>query len=66
MQFYSILIFILHRFLLGKCVPLGQKMEGGLKKSDLFTGVQWPLIHILLINASIVYDTELSEYLVLL
>ena len=66
MQFYSILVSILHRFPPGKWVPLGQKMVGGSKKSDLFTGVQWPLIRILLINASIIYDTALSEDLVLL
>ena len=63
MQFYSIIISILHRFPPGKWVPLGQTMEGGSKKSDLFTGVHWPLIHILLINASIIYDTALSNYL---
>ena len=36
-----------------------------IKNYDLFTISQWPLIHILLINASIIYDTALSEDLVL-
>ena len=41
-------------------------MEGGSKNADFFTGVQWPLLHILLINESIISDTALSEDLVML
>ena len=41
-------------------------MEGGSKKSDLFTAVHWPLIHIFLINTYIIYDTASSTELVLL
>ena len=37
-----------------------------LKNSDFFTGIQWRLFHILLINASIISDIALSEELVLL
>ena len=66
MQFYSILVSILHRFPPGKWVPLGQTMEGGSKKYDPFAAVHWPLIHILLINAYIIYDTASSNDLVLL
>ena len=66
MQLYSILISTLHRFPPGKWVPLGQTTEDGSKTSDFFTGVQWPLLHVLLINVSIISDTELSEELVLL
>ena len=42
--------------------------DGGrqLKHSYFFTGIQWRLIHILLINASIISDIALSEELVLL
>ena len=51
MDFYYILVSILRRFPPGKWVPLGQMVEGGSKNADLFTGGQWPLLHILLINA---------------
>ena len=37
-----------------------------IKDADIFTSVQWRLIHILLINASIISDITLSEELVLL
>ena len=66
MQFYSILIPILHWFHPGKWVPLGQTIEGGSKHYDLFTAVHWPLIHIFLINVYIVYDTASYNDLVLL
>ena len=66
MQFYSLLTSILRRFPPGKWVPLGQTMEGGSKNAEFFTGVQWPLLHVLLINAPIISDTVLSEDLVLL
>ena len=66
MQFYLILISILHRLPPGKWAPLGQTMECGKKNADLFTGAQWPLLHLLQINVSIISDTALSEYLVLL
>ena len=66
MQFYSILIYVLPPSPPGKWVSLGQTIEGGSKIPELFIGVQWPLIHILLINASIIYDTALYEDLLLL
>ena len=66
MGFYSILISILRRFLPGKWVPLGQTVEDGSKNADFFTGVQWPLLHVLLIYVAIISDTSLSEDLALL
>ena len=66
MGFYYILISILRRLPPGKWVPLGQTAEGDYKNYDFFTGVQWPLLHVLLINAAIISDTTLSEDLVLL
>ena len=42
--------------------------DGGrwLKNADFFTGVQWPLLHVFLINLAIISDTALSEDLVFL
>ena len=37
-----------------------------LKSADVFTGIKYPMLHVLLINAAIIYDTALSEELVLL
>ena len=50
MDFYSILISILRWFSHGKWVPLGQTVEGGSKHSDLFTGIQWPLLRVIIIK----------------
>ena len=66
MGFYYILIYILFRFPPGKWVPLGQTVKGGSKYSDFFTGIQWPLLGVLLISAAIISDTALYEDLVLL
>ena len=40
--------------------------DGGrrIKHSDFFIGVQWTLLHVLLINVAIIYDTALSDYVV--
>ena len=66
MQLYSILISILLQLLPEKWVPLGYTMEGGSKTFDFFTGAEWPLLHVLLINSSKMSDTALYEDLVLL
>ena len=60
MDFYSILISILRRFPPGKWVPLGQTVEGGSKQSDLFIGIRWPPLLILMINAAIIFCSSLE------
>ena len=60
MEFNFVLKFILRRFPPGNWVPLGRTVEGGLKNADFFTGVQCPLLHILLINAAIITGTVSS------
>ena len=62
----SILISILCWSLPGKWVPLGRMVEGGSKHSDLFISIQWPLLLILMISASIIDDNVLSDGLVFL
>ena len=64
MYLYSIIIYILRRFLPGKWVPLGQTAEGGSKHSNFFTRFLRPLLHILLRNVSIISDTALDENVV--
>ena len=65
MNFYSIFISILKQLSPGKWVLLGQMVKGGSKYYDFFTGFQWTLIRILLINASIMDDNALSNCMVL-
>ena len=64
MDFFYIIISILRWFPPGKWVPLGKTVEGGSKHLELFIGIQWPPLCILLINAAIISDTALSEYVV--
>ena len=64
MDFYSILISILRRFPPGKWVPLSQTVEVGSKNAYFFTGIQWPLLDVLLINTVIISGNTLSEYVV--
>ena len=66
MDFYSIFRSILRRFPHRKWVPLGRTVEGVSKKFNFFTGAQWPLICILLINMAIISDTALSDNVVFL
>ena len=53
MQFYSIFRSILHQLPPGKRVTLDQTVEGSSKNSDLFTGVQWHLLRVPLINVAV-------------
>ena len=62
MQFYSILISVLLWFPPGKWVPLGQTVEDGSKHSEFFIGNRWPPLRILMINAAIISETVLSDY----
>ena len=62
MDFYSILIYILHCSPPGKWVPLGQMVEGGSKNSNFFTSIQWRLLLVLLINAVINFDSALPDF----
>ena len=61
MELYLVLKSILCRFSPVKWLQLGRMLGGGLKNAKLSTSVLWTLIHILLINAAIIYDITLSE-----